>query len=396
MAPTRRQQARNAEATEPADTAGGGVAEGPADPSLDPIYIGWTNLDIGTPSFPDATEGIHAGVAYMNEELGGIDGHPVELVECPAAADQESNQQCGQQLANDERVQVVMSGLLFNGGPAYTALEGSGKWVLGRTPLTGVDFEAPNVVYYGSGSPGTNLGIGAFLATFDDVETVGVLTQDSEAGRGAYAFVEQQLAAAGKSATNVVVNEASPDFATALSALGDVDAVYIGLTAPSCVQIGQNAALLPADAVITGATSCVNSGVWTQVPDGQEGWYTATGDLPLDAGTGVDPNLDIFIEKFPEYSDAEPGRFSNGYWANVLTLRDVLLDLGVDNMTPEAIGEALTSFAGPVQQGPTEVSCPGTVYPTVCVSTIRPYQVSGGKLVLVDPDLEIDFTELPE
>jgi branched-chain amino acid transport system substrate-binding protein len=374
-------------------TASSSAQQGPADQSLEPIYIGWISNDTGTPSFPDATIGARAAVKYMNAELRGIDGHRVELVECATSADQESNQKCGQQLANDSRVKVVLSGLLLNGGPAYTALHTAGKSVLGRVPLTGADYNSPNVVFYGSGSPGSNLGVGTFLAGLDGVSSVGVLTQDSEAGRGAYAFVEKQLKAAGKTAKNVVVNEASPDFASALSALGDVDAVYIGLTAPSCLQIGQNAALLPADAVMVGATSCVNSAVWKQVPDQQEGWYFVTGDLPLDAGTGVDSNLDVFLDKFATYSDDPAGRFSNGHWANVLTLRDVLQKVGVDNLTPESIGNALTAFAGPVEMGPSTVTCPGAVYPTVCVSTVRPYQVKAGKAVLVDPKVEIDFTK---
>ena len=58
--------------------AGGGVA----DESLDPVRFGYVNQEIGTPAFPEGSAAVEATVEYINAELGGIDGRPLEVVVC--------------------------------------------------------------------------------------------------------------------------------------------------------------------------------------------------------------------------------------------------------------------------------------------------------------------------
>ena len=87
----------------------GEVADEPveADYSLPAVRIGLMNQEndpIG--SFPEIRFGIEGAVNYINAELGGIDGHPVELITClqnsvPAA------QECAQELATSDLVSVI-------------------------------------------------------------------------------------------------------------------------------------------------------------------------------------------------------------------------------------------------------------------------------------------------
>ena len=42
---------------------------------------------------------------YINEELGGIDGHPVALHTCFTSTTEEQGQTCGQKMSNDRAVQ---------------------------------------------------------------------------------------------------------------------------------------------------------------------------------------------------------------------------------------------------------------------------------------------------
>ena len=60
----------------------GAKASGAADSSKAPITIGWVNQEGGpTDVGPGATKGADLAVKYLNEKLGGIDGHPVEAVQ---------------------------------------------------------------------------------------------------------------------------------------------------------------------------------------------------------------------------------------------------------------------------------------------------------------------------
>ena len=57
------------------------------------------------PSFPEATAGIEAAVEYVNAELGGVDGHPIELATCLVQAE-EDGQRCATEMVNDDDVSV--------------------------------------------------------------------------------------------------------------------------------------------------------------------------------------------------------------------------------------------------------------------------------------------------
>ena len=60
----------------------GGKA-GPANKSLPPVYIGYVNQQGGPTAVGlRATAGAQMAVNYANAELGGVDGHPVQLVTC--------------------------------------------------------------------------------------------------------------------------------------------------------------------------------------------------------------------------------------------------------------------------------------------------------------------------
>lgn len=52
-----------------------GGKKGKANPSLSPVVIGYVNQQGGTLSFPEATEALKATVKFVNDRLGGIDGH---------------------------------------------------------------------------------------------------------------------------------------------------------------------------------------------------------------------------------------------------------------------------------------------------------------------------------
>ena len=73
------------EEEEPEETTVEEEVAGPiaADESLPPVRIGLLNQEndpVG--SFPEIRLGIEGAVAYINTELGGIGGHPIELVTC--------------------------------------------------------------------------------------------------------------------------------------------------------------------------------------------------------------------------------------------------------------------------------------------------------------------------
>ena len=76
---------------------------GKADPKKPKVYIGWVNQQGGQVVIGGlATDGAELAVKYVNDQLGGVDGHPVALVTCFIKSNEEEGTTCGQKLVNDK------------------------------------------------------------------------------------------------------------------------------------------------------------------------------------------------------------------------------------------------------------------------------------------------------
>ena len=115
------------------DFAGYIGGSGAADASLSPIKVGYFNQQGGAVVVSDTNiNGVNAAVKFINEEAGGIGGHPLEVVTCYIANTEEEGQQCGQQFANDDSIVAVVTGPTFIGTESlYAALAGSKPVVVG-------------------------------------------------------------------------------------------------------------------------------------------------------------------------------------------------------------------------------------------------------------------------
>ena len=105
-----------------------GGTEGAADASKSKIVIGWTNQQGGPADRARcATDGAKLAVKYVNEELGGVDGHPIELASCFTSTTEEQGQSCGQKFANDDSVDVVAVGAMSIGSSTAHGVDRRGE-----------------------------------------------------------------------------------------------------------------------------------------------------------------------------------------------------------------------------------------------------------------------------
>ena len=128
--PGRRHDCTSDDTTAPAD-GGDKVTDfaayiggsGAADASLAPIKIGYFNQQGGAVVVSDTNvTGINAAVKFINEQAGGIGGHPLEVVTCYIANTEEEGQQCGQQFANDDDDRRDRSPARRSSGPSRSTL----------------------------------------------------------------------------------------------------------------------------------------------------------------------------------------------------------------------------------------------------------------------------------
>lgn len=93
-------------------SGGSGGSAGPtttakADDSLAPVVVGFHNLEGGQISLPWIRQGFEQGVRYVNERLGGINGHPLKAVTCNTDVTPESSVNCANQFVEKDVVAAV-------------------------------------------------------------------------------------------------------------------------------------------------------------------------------------------------------------------------------------------------------------------------------------------------
>ena len=70
-----------------------------ANSDLDPVLVGLINMENSPAgSFPEARGAIEAAADWVNSELGGVNGRPVELVTCITDFSIEKSQSCAQEM----------------------------------------------------------------------------------------------------------------------------------------------------------------------------------------------------------------------------------------------------------------------------------------------------------
>src|SRR5262245_5386371 len=330
-----------------------GGTEGPADEALEPIRIGYINQEGGVPSFPEATAGIEAAVEYVNAELGGVGGHPIELASCLVQAE-EDGQRCATEMLNDDSISVVMTGTMVVGnGSIYSTLAGQKPVIIGF-PGVAEDFIAQDAYAFTPGAVGVVTGMSTFVGEhLDGIDSVAVVHSDNAAGRaGAESILMPGLAEQGITDVNLVPvadTATGPDLVSAIQAAGGGEAdLFIPLVSvQGCIATYdalQSLGISPS-VMTTGlcyGTPMTNHladlGLEDPVPDG---WYYA--DLGYsyflpDAESGMETYLAEIAEYGPE--DVEYTGFAGPLFANLLTTVQLMNDIGAENITPDTIREA--------------------------------------------------------
>ena len=222
-----------------------GGRAGPADDSLEPIVIGYVNQEGSVPAFPEATAGTEAAVEFVNRELGGIGGHPLQLKTCAVQAE-EDGQKCGTEMVNDTKVQVVLTGVLTAGNDSLYKVVVPKLPVIVGNPVANPDFLTQGIDAFTPGSPGVIQGLAVFIAKVlstpdKPVETVAVVYGDNEGAKTAvnvlFNPVLNQLGITDIKAVPVPDTATAPDLQAALQAAGaqDADVVVPLVIAPLCI-----------------------------------------------------------------------------------------------------------------------------------------------------------------
>lgn len=335
------------DAEAPADDAAapaGAVSTGPADPDLEPVRIGLLNQEndpIG--SFPEARQGAEGAVGYINAELNGIDGHPVELVVCTQASVEEA-QACTQELATAGVVSVINMVNIWTFAFDFYGTLGDTP-VVGGLPLFATDYDAPNARYFNGGSVSVYAAMARWSVEQFDVKKVAVLENSNPAASAATEIgllpIYEQF---GVEVVRITVPQPATDVAPQVSEAADVDADLIlvltsGFECPLITTAAGQFGIPPEKMVYS--TTCTGEDVLDQVGDQMVGSYVHRGGYteddpwaPPEAIEAIERNLDLIPTWAP---DAPDGGLTPLGFATVLDVELLYDEIGFDGLTADNI-----------------------------------------------------------
>ena len=137
------------------------VPDEPVTASGEPIVLGMINQE-NTPvgSFPELSRGVQAAIEFVNTQLGGLDGRPLQLEVCNTNFSAEGSTACGQQFVAAE-VPVVLGGIdVFGNG--IDVLADNDVPYAGGIPISAQSVTSPNSFQWSGGTWGATIAFASY------------------------------------------------------------------------------------------------------------------------------------------------------------------------------------------------------------------------------------------
>lgn len=319
-----------------------------ADSSLEPVRIGFMNVDsapIG--AMPELHEATDAFEEFANTELGGIDGHPVEIVPCILSNGlaPEEAAGCARQFAT-EGVVAVLGGIGLSNGAALAILEENSIPYVGGIPVNADEMSSPVSFQFSGGSPGAFTAFAQQSVGVDGDEQVTVLYAEFPSIEMAAVDYGAEIARAlGAEVTEVSYPMVSQDFTAPVQKAveNDPDAIFVAAADLSCAPVMQALVDLRTDAQIYMVGSCADVKQLDKV--GREDLvgfrFNVEGRSDQTANSLADGEIyNLAMEQYAPDTTARSA--ATVAFRGAMNLWAVLDDLGAD-ATPEQVIDALGS-----------------------------------------------------
>jgi branched-chain amino acid transport system substrate-binding protein len=319
------------------------VEEGPP-VSGEPVKVGIIyTAGVEGIDLPDLADGAEVAADYVNTELGGFDGHPVEIVACNDGGDAAENVACAEQFV-DEGV-IAVGGLSPVWGDNGMAIVGEAGIPSITIPVSNNEFIGENSWPLDGGSAAAFPALAKYFAEDVGITSASVIYADLDVGElAATALLADPLMERGVedvSLTPEAVGAADFTSAVVQATEGDPDVLFVLFGDADCVRIFDAAEQLGIDTPLAAPGSCTST---VNEEGGAEGTVFNSGTLWYDDSNPQAQEYQAAIENYNS-KEGESG-FSAGTFSQVLTLKSLVDDLGFANATPQAIFDLLEAGDG--------------------------------------------------
>ncbi len=312
-----------------------------ADPDAEPIRLGMLNIEnVDGFSFPELRGAAEAAATFVNTELGGVDGHPIEIVPCFTSLSPEQSQTCAQQMVQ-EGVVANVGGMDIMSQGAVPVLEQNGLPTLGGIPAQFPEQQSEVHFFFSGGTAGA---MAAMLAHADIQGATSAMIANADLpsfNAAAQDFAGPVAESLGIDVEYVTFPLTGADMLPVLTAAvdADVDALIVNAADTACVPIMELSDQLELRAQIYLVGACAKQEILDEAGAAAEG-IIFSGEGPPDPDDLEGKIYDAAVEMYATGPAEAAGTVA---FRGFMNLYAVLVELGADNISPESITEFMRS-----------------------------------------------------
>ncbi len=245
-----------------------------ADEDAEPIRIGLINQENSPAgSFPEVRAAAEATVAFINAELGGADGRPLELHTCVSDFSPETSQACAQDLVN-KGVIAFVGGLDVGSTGSIPVLEQNEIPVVGGIPVNLADMRSPIAFSFSGGTPGAFSAFVAYSVRELGAERIAIAYGEFESfEHSATTWGADVATELGAEVELIPFPILGTDFLPVLTKAADfdADAIIVGAADTACVPLMETRRDLEIDAALLLVGACAATEILDQAGTAAEG-----------------------------------------------------------------------------------------------------------------------------
>jgi branched-chain amino acid transport system substrate-binding protein len=277
------------------------VPDAPVAATGEPIVLGMVNQE-NTPvgSFPDLSAAVRAAAAFVNAELGGVGGRPIEVEVCNTNFSAEGSTACGQRFA-EAGVPVVLGGIdVF--GNAIDVLEANGVPYVGGIPVSSQSARSTNSFQWSGGTWGATVAFADHAATVLGADTVAIVYGEFGSITDAADYGRQVLESRGITTRMVPHPIITTDLTSPMTAAAaaNPDAVIVLGADTGCKAAFDAVTVVGITVPVFYTGACVSPAIIASVPAAATEGATFNVENPVGPDTSS-PDFDLYVRVVDAY-----------------------------------------------------------------------------------------------
>ncbi len=330
-----------------------------------PIKVGLVVSNTGPTGQPYLGQATENAISMVNEKLGGIDGHPIELEQCDFGSTDQQGQNCGAQFANDPSVKAV----LFTGGTTgeqqLLAANGGKKTYFCTVASPGS--AAEENFFCTTGGPLAIGSIGTYLQSYLKAKSVAILAIEDPTLEAFAAEQKKEYDELGIETTTGILPSAATEVTSSIVASGAQSADAILLEAPTpntCPAVAKAIDTLGIEAPVVSLAACESPSVEEALGGELPQWtyfnYGPNLHLPDSSG-----QVQVFLDAEKEYGENASGVNAVGVFGTALLMARTMNELGPENLTTSALSAKMSKYEGELFLGDPKMKFGTQPFPSV-------------------------------